>query len=92
MSQRHIRSRAGFAPEREEVSQIVSSKTCECKVTPHLLLVSEVLGDVEHITDFLRRLALDHVSHSLATNIAIRHKLDESLQNKETGGWLTGAP
>ena len=41
----------------------------ECKVTPHLFLVREVLRNIEHVTDFLRRLALDHISDGLAAHI-----------------------
>lgn len=37
-----------------------------------LLLGGEVVGDVERLSDLLRRLALDHVGHSLATNVQQR--------------------
>lgn len=37
-----------------------------------LLFRCEVIGDVKRLTDLLRRLALDHVRNSLATNVKKR--------------------
>ena len=45
-----------------------------------LLLGGEVVGDVEGLADFLRRLSLDHVGDSLATNVK------EGLDVKVVGG------
>lgn len=44
-----------------------------------LLLGREVVGDVESLSNLLRRLALDHVGHSLAADI------QEGLDVKEVG-------
>lgn len=48
-------------------------------MTPHLLFISEVLRDVEHVTDLLRRLALDHVSNGLAAHVTECHELEEII-------------
>lgn len=45
-----------------------------------LLIGGEIVGDVEGFADLLRRLALDHVSDGLATNI------EKRLDIKVVGG------
>ena len=39
-------------------------------LSTYLLLRSEVVDDVEELANLLGRLALDHVRHSLAANVA----------------------
>jgi hypothetical protein len=48
---------------------------------PYLLLRSKVVDNVEELPDFLRCLALDHVSNGLAAHIAVENIRDVKMHH-----------